>query len=39
MAMQTFISNGDIGKVILIDSEYMVIQFDNEKLYMIEKQL
>ncbi len=32
MAMQTFISNGDIGKVILIDSEYMVIQFDNEKI-------
>ncbi|MCE5220011.1 MAG: AAA family ATPase [Clostridium sp.] len=32
MAMQTFISNGDIGKVILIDSEYMVVQFDNEKI-------
>ena len=32
MAMQTFISNGDIGKVILIDNEYMVVQFDNEKI-------
>ena len=32
IAMQTFISNGDIGKVILIDREYMVVQFDNEKI-------
>jgi exodeoxyribonuclease V alpha subunit len=29
---QTFISNGDIGKVILIDRQYMVVQFDNERI-------
>ncbi len=29
---QTFISNGDIGKVILIDKYFMVVQFDNEKI-------
>lgn len=32
MAQQTFISNGDIGKVILIDKYYMVVQFDNHKI-------
>lgn len=29
---ETFISNGDIGKVILIDKGYMVVQFDNERI-------
>lgn len=29
---QTFISNGDIGKVILIDRQFMVVQFDNERI-------
>lgn len=28
----TFISNGDIGKVILIDRYFMVVQFDNERI-------
>jgi len=29
---QTFISNGDIGKVILIDRQFMVVQFDDERI-------
>lgn len=29
---KTFISNGDIGKVILIDRQFMVVQFDNERI-------
>ncbi len=29
---KTFISNGDIGKVILIDKQFMVVQFDDEKI-------
>ena len=29
---ETFICNGDIGKVVLIDHQYMVVQFDNEKI-------
>jgi len=28
----TFISNGDIGKIILIDKYYMVVQYDNLKI-------
>ena len=28
----TFISNGDIGKVILINHHFMVVEFDNEKI-------
>jgi RecD/TraA family predicted helicase len=32
IAIQTFISNGDIGKVVLIDKYFMVVQFDNEKI-------
>jgi len=27
-----FISNGDIGKVILIDRQFMVVQFDDERI-------
>lgn len=29
---KTFVSNGDIGKVILIDKYYMVVQYDNERI-------
>ncbi len=31
-AEKTFISNGDIGKVILIENEYMVVEFDDNKI-------
>ncbi len=29
---ETFISNGDIGKVILIEKDYMIVEFDDEKI-------
>lgn len=31
-ATQTFISNGDIGKVVLIDHYFMVVQFNDERI-------